>query len=84
MSRLVLTLRVAALPLLLLLATCNSPPWRVSQSPDAITLRWYSDEIGIAAAQAVADRHCRYFGKIAELASDEQSGSVEVAEFRCL
>jgi hypothetical protein len=74
-------LAVAALPLAI--AACNPPPWTVSQSPDAITLRWYSDEVDIAAAQAVADRHCGSIGRTAALTSNEQSGSVQVAEFRC-
>jgi hypothetical protein len=80
---LVLTVRLAAVPLLLLLAACNAPPWTVSRSPDAITLRWYADETDIAAAQTVADLHCRSFGKTAALASNEQSGSIQLAEFRC-
>jgi hypothetical protein len=46
-------------------------------------LRWYSDETDIAAAQAIADLHCRSFGQTAALASDEQNGSIVIAEFRC-
>jgi hypothetical protein len=37
----------------------------------------------IAAARTIADLHCRSTGKTAALASDEQSGSIEIAEFRC-
>ena len=66
-----------------ILGACNQPPWTVSRSPDAITLRWYSDELDIAAAQTVADRHCGATGRAAALASNEQSGSVQVAEFSC-
>jgi hypothetical protein len=64
-------------------AACNAPPWTVRQSPDAIKLRWYSDETDIAAARTIADVHCRSTGRIAALASDEQNGSIEIAEFRC-
>jgi hypothetical protein len=83
MSNLFPAVRVAPAVLALTIAACNPPPWTVSQSPDAITLRWYSDEVDIAAAQTVADRHCRSTGKTAALTSNEQSGSVQVAEFRC-
>jgi len=38
-------------------------------------LRWYSDELDIAAAQTVADRHCGSPGMAAALASNEASGS---------
>ncbi len=65
------------------LTGCSTPPWTVSRSPETITLRWYTDETDVAAAQSVADSHCRSYGKIAALTSDERSGSIEVAEFRC-
>jgi len=74
---------IAPAVLTLAIAACNAPPWTVSRSPDAITLRWYSDETDIAAAQTIADRHCRSTGRTAALVSNEQSGSVQVAEFRC-
>jgi hypothetical protein len=64
-------------------AACNAPPWTVRQSPDAITLRWYSDETDIAAARTIADLHCRSTGGTAVLVSDEQNGSIEIAEYRC-
>ena len=68
---------------LLIVAACNQPPWTLSRSPDAITLRWYIDDTSIAAARSIADLHCRSSGKTAALASDQQAGSIEVAEFRC-
>ena len=74
---------IAPAVLTLAIAACNAPPWTVSRSPDAVTLRWYSDETDIAAAQTIADRHCRSTGRIAALVSDEQSGSIEIAEYRC-
>ena len=77
------TVRVAVAVLVLGVAACSTPPWTVNRSPDAITLRWYADEADIAAAQTVADLHCRSFGKTAALASNEQSGSIQIAEFRC-
>ena len=76
-------LRIAAAVLTLAVAACNAPPWTVSQSPDAITLRWYSDEMDISSPQTVADRHCGSTGRTAALTSNEQSGSVQLAEFRC-
>jgi hypothetical protein len=77
------TVRVAVAVLVLGVAACNAPPWTVSRSPDAIRLRWYSDETDIAAARTIADVHCQLTGKTAVLVSDEQSGSVEIAEYRC-
>ena len=77
------TVRAAVAALLVGAAACNAPPWTVSRSPDAITLRWYTDDANIAAAQTIANRHCQATGRTAALISDEQSGSVEVAEFRC-
>ena len=76
-------LRIAPAVLTLAVAACNAPPWTVSQSPDAITLRWYFDEMDIATAQTVADQHCGSTGRTAALTSNEQSGSVQLAEFRC-
>jgi hypothetical protein len=75
--------RIATAAGLLVVTACNPPPWTVNRSPDSITLRWYADETDIAAAQAVADVHCRSFGKAAALASNEQSGSIQIAEYRC-
>jgi hypothetical protein len=75
--------RVAAASLALGVAACNAPPWTVRQSPDAIMLRRYSDDTDIATAQTIADMHCRSTGRTAALASDEQNGSMEIAEFRC-
>ena len=75
--------RVAVAALMIGVAACNGPPWTVSRSHDAITLRWYTDETDIAAARTVADLHCRSTGRTAVLVSDEQSGSIEIAEYRC-
>jgi hypothetical protein len=75
--------RIATAAVLLVVAACNAPPWTVNRSPEAITLRWYADETDIAAAQTVADLHCRSFGKNAALASNEQNGSIQIAEYRC-
>jgi hypothetical protein len=77
------TVRVVVAVLVLGIAGCNAPPWTVSRSPDAITLRWYSDETDLAAARTIADLHCRSTGRTAVLVSDEQSGSIEFAEYRC-
>ena len=77
------TVRVAVAVLVLGVAACSTPPWTVNRSPDAITLRWYADELDISAAQTVADRHCVSFGKTAALASTAQNGSIQIAEYRC-
>lgn len=58
-------------------------PWTLSQSPDHITLRWYTDSTPGAAADQVAALHCRSWGKAAELRSDAEDGSAEIAEYRC-
>jgi len=75
--------RAAMVVILLIVAACNPPPWTVSGSSDAITLRWYVDDTDIAAAQSIADRHCGSTGRSAVLASNEQSGSIQVAEYQC-
>jgi hypothetical protein len=76
-------LRIALAAAVLAVSACSQPPWTVSSSPEAITLRWYSDQMDVTAAQTIADRHCQSVGKTAALASDDKSGSTEVAEFRC-
>lgn len=71
---------------LLGLAACSAlpwSPWTLSQSPDQITLRWYTDNTPAAAADQVAALHCESWGKMAELTSDAEDGSAEVAEYRC-
>jgi len=76
--------RIALVATLFLgLAACSGPPWTLSESPDAIALRWYPDEISIAAAEEAAELHCRSWGKTAELAHDARDGSAEVAQYRC-
>ena len=69
--------------MLLTLAACNGPPWVVSRTPDAITLRWYADETDSAAADAVAQAHCQSSGKNAELISYDQNGSAQIGKYRC-
>ena len=76
------------LAVLLILAGCtDAPPWTRSASADQIVLRWYpSDANPLAtqvAAQAKADAHCAQTGRRATLVANEQSGSVQLATFRC-
>jgi len=83
MSVLLLIVRVAGLGLLACLEACGGPPWTLSQSPAGISLRWYPDETPSALAESVARQHCRSWGKTAELVSDEQDGSAEIAKYHC-
>jgi hypothetical protein len=59
------------------------PPWPVVISPDAITLRWYPDEVGEAQARAVASAHCAASGRAAGFGALEQDGSAELGTYRC-
>jgi hypothetical protein len=78
------TLRqIAATTLLFGLGACSGPPWTMSKSPDAIVMRWYPDETSMAAADQRAALHCWSWGKTAQLASDDRSGSAEEAQYRC-
>ncbi len=73
---------IVVLPLFV--AGCGEgPPWVTSASPDRIALRWYPPDTSPAAAQAVAQLHCGASGRRAELASTEQSGSAQFAEYLC-
>ena len=75
--------RAVAVAALLALAAWGGPPWTISRTPDAITLRWYADETGSAAATAAAQVHCQSSGKKAELVSSTQDGSAQLATYRC-
>jgi hypothetical protein len=59
------------------------PPWTLNQSPAGISLRWYPDTTPSAAAGQVAQLHCASWNRSAELVSDRQDGSAEIAEYRC-
>jgi hypothetical protein len=75
-------MRVAGV--LFLLTACSSgPPWTLNSSPDEITLRWYPDSMPNAAADAVAQTHCRNWGKNAELVAYTQDGSAQLGNYRC-
>ena len=76
-------LRAVAVAALLALASCAGPPWTISRTPDAITLRWYADETDSAAADAAAQAHCQSSGRNAELASYDQDGSAQIGKYRC-
>lgn len=81
MSKLWLTVEAAGIAALLGLSACSEPPWTLSQSPD--DMRWYADNTPAASADQVAALHCRSWGKTAELTSDAEDGSAEIAEYRC-
>jgi len=76
-------LSAVAVATLLALAACGGPPWTISRTPEAITLRWYADETDSAAAGAAAQVHCQSSGKNAELVSSTQDGSAQLATYRC-
>jgi hypothetical protein len=75
--------RAAGITVLLTLGACNEPPWILSRTPEAITLRWYADETDSTAAGAAAQAHCQSSGKNAELVSYDQNGSVQIGKYRC-
>ena len=77
------TVQVAGLVLSLSVAACNEPPWTLEQSPDAITLRWYSDEMDSAVADSRAEAHCSSLSKTVELVSYDQDGSAQIGRYRC-
>ena len=78
-----LFIRAAVVTALLVLCACTGPPWTLSQSPDGIDLRWYSDDTPTAAADTVAQAHCRSYGKSAELIAYTQDGSAQLGKYRC-
>ncbi|HVC57749.1 MAG TPA: hypothetical protein VND95_17500 [Stellaceae bacterium] len=79
-----IAIRAALGVLLLGLTGCaGGPPWPEAASRDAITLRWYPDEISAAEAQQVAEAHCAPARRIAAIAAVERDGSAEIATYRC-
>jgi hypothetical protein len=67
-----------------LVAGCaGGPPWVTAASPNAVALRWWSDEGTIAQAEQVADAHCALYGRSARLTQDQQIGSAEIANYDC-
>ncbi len=83
MPKLDIAIRAGGIAAFAALAGCNGPPWTLCQSPARISLRWYPDTTPSAAAGQVAQLHCGSWEKSAELVSDTQDGSAEVAEYRC-
>jgi hypothetical protein len=73
----------AGVGILLCLGACNGPPWTLSQSPDEINLRWYSDNTPSSVADSVAQLHCQSWGKTAELVAYTQDGSAQLGQYRC-
>jgi hypothetical protein len=77
------TMRVAWVAIPLGVAACSEPPWTLEQSPSAITLRWYSDEMDSSVADETAQMHCASASKNAELISYDQDGSAQIGRYRC-
>ena len=76
-------IRTLAVAALLGIAACDGPPWTLSKSPEEISLRWYPDATPDELADTVARQHCQSWGKEAELASNDQDGSAQIAKYRC-
>ena len=83
LSMLLLTARVVGIGIMVLLGACSGPPWTLSQSPDEINLRWYSDDTPSSLADSVARLHCQSWGKNAELVAYTQDGSAQLGQYRC-
>jgi hypothetical protein len=83
MSGFDVAIKAAAIAALTALAGCTGPPWTLSRSSTEISLRWYPDSTPAAAADQVAQLHCQSWQKSAELISDTQDGSAQIAKFRC-
>jgi hypothetical protein len=77
------TMQLTSLAFLLGITACAGPPWTLEQSPSAITLRWYPDEMDSSAADWVAQTHCAATSKNAELVSYDQDGSAQIGRYRC-
>jgi hypothetical protein len=75
---------IVAAVALLSLAACSGQPWTLSQSPDSITLRWWSDEIADAQAGSVAGAYCTRLGKAVAFDSIERDGSASIGRYRCI
>ena len=75
---------VIAVIVLLSLAACSRPPWTLSQSPDSITLRWWSDEIADTQAHGVAGTYCTQMGKAVQIDSVERVGSASIGRYSCI
>jgi hypothetical protein len=76
------TMRLTSLAILFGITACG-PPWTLQESPSAITLRWYPDEMDSSVADGVAQTHCAATSKNAELVSYDQDGSAQIGRYRC-
>jgi hypothetical protein len=76
-------IRLTSIAILLVISACSGPPWTLQESPSAITLRWYSDEMDSSVADGVAQTHCVATSKNAELVSYDQDGSAQIGRYRC-
>lgn len=73
-----------ALLLAMALAACASGRiWLDHDSPDGITLHWYTKETTIDAARAEANNHCQAWAKQAVLLDEFEDRDVTTAHFAC-
>ena len=78
-----ITMTWLACIILIALIACSRQPWTLEQSPSAITLRWYPDEVDASVADLAAQSHCASTSKNAELISYTQDGSAQIGKYRC-
>ena len=78
-----ITMTWLACAVLIALIACSRQPWTLEESPSAITLRWYPDEVDASVADLVAQTHCASTSKNAELISYTQDGSAQIGRYRC-
>lgn len=70
--------------MVLSLAACSGQPWTLSQSPNSITLRWWSDTLADAQAAGTAGAYCTQMGKSLDIISIERDGSASIGHYRCI
>lgn len=80
--------RIAAVLAVLLLSAalggCSGPPWVEAASANAITLRWYPQQVSARAAQQVANAHCMASAdKDATLAAMQEDDGAVIARYGC-
>lgn len=72
-----------AIAALLMLVACAAPIAIDRASDDGTTLRWYTRDASIGAAEATAETHCRHLDKRARMIEEFEDQDVTVARFAC-